>query len=265
MKGIITTIQRMSIHDGPGIRSTLFLKGCDLRCAWCHNPETWSKHRQLQYIASKCIRCGTCIAACDQKALRGRGTACHRPCRLQPLRQMHRGVPDGCHVLDRTRSERRRGSPRIIGGQNLLPDFGRRRHAVGRGAVAANRFCTRSTRRLPRAGNPYGRRVEPYGKLGCRRNVSPAGETLDVRPETADPELHRRWTGQGNGRIISNLRQLADKGVPIIVRTRSSPALTTRRKPSTHCAASYPVWAGTSLTNCWASTPSDSASSMTSE
>ena len=70
MKGIITTIQRMSIHDGPGIRSTLFLKGCDLRCAWCHNPETWSKHRQLQYIASKCIRCGTCIAACDQKALR---------------------------------------------------------------------------------------------------------------------------------------------------------------------------------------------------
>lgn len=70
MKGIITTIQRMSIHDGPGIRSTLFLKGCDLRCAWCHNPETWSKYRQLQYIASKCIRCGTCIAACDQKALR---------------------------------------------------------------------------------------------------------------------------------------------------------------------------------------------------
>lgn len=117
----------------------------------------------------------------------GRGTACHRPCRLQPLRQMHRGVPDGRHVLDRTRSERRRGSPRIIGGQNLLPDFGRRRHAVGRGAIAASRFCTRSTRRLPRAGNPYGRRVEPYGKLGCRRNVSPAGETLDVRPETGRP------------------------------------------------------------------------------
>ena len=50
MKGFITNIQRMSIHDGPGIRSTIFLKGCNLRCKWCHNPETWSMKPQLQYI-----------------------------------------------------------------------------------------------------------------------------------------------------------------------------------------------------------------------
>lgn len=102
MKGIITTIQRMSIHDGPGIRSTLFLKGCDLRCAWCHNPETWSKHRQLQYIASKCIRCGTCIAACDQKALRaGERLVIDRAAATAAANAPR--CARRAHVLDRTR------------------------------------------------------------------------------------------------------------------------------------------------------------------
>lgn len=142
MKGIITTIQRMSIHDGPGIRSTLFLKGCDLRCAWCHNPETWSKHRQLQYIASKCIRCGTCIAACDQKALRAGERLVIDRADCNRCGKCTEVCPTGAMSWIGRESERRRGSPRIIGGQNLLPDFGRRRHAVGRGAVAASRFCT---------------------------------------------------------------------------------------------------------------------------
>lgn len=50
MKGFITNIQRMSIHDGPGIRSTIFLKGCNLRCKWCHNPETWSMNRNSSIL-----------------------------------------------------------------------------------------------------------------------------------------------------------------------------------------------------------------------
>ncbi len=67
--GIITTIQRMSLHDGPGIRSTLFLKGCNFRCAWCHNPETWSNKPQLQFIASKCCACAQCINTCLRGAI----------------------------------------------------------------------------------------------------------------------------------------------------------------------------------------------------
>ena len=69
MEGIITTIQRMSVHDGPGIRSTLFLKGCNLRCRWCHNPETWSRQVQLQQTPARCIGCGSCLAACSFDAL----------------------------------------------------------------------------------------------------------------------------------------------------------------------------------------------------
>lgn len=69
MKAKITTIQRMSLHDGPGIRSTLFLKGCNFRCSWCHNPETLKSASQLQHISSKCVSCGSCVQHCPEGAL----------------------------------------------------------------------------------------------------------------------------------------------------------------------------------------------------
>lgn len=69
MPGAITTIQRLSIHDGPGIRSTVFLKGCNMRCRWCHNPETWQTGPSLQQVQDKCICCGHCIQACPSGAI----------------------------------------------------------------------------------------------------------------------------------------------------------------------------------------------------
>ena len=62
--GLIFNIQHYSIHDGPGIRTTVFLKGCPLRCVWCHNPESWSPNKEIGYTASKCIGCGICVDAC---------------------------------------------------------------------------------------------------------------------------------------------------------------------------------------------------------
>lgn len=69
MTGTITTIQRMSIGDGPGIRSTVFMKGCRFRCAWCHNPETWTSSPQLQHLPDRCIACHSCLDACKTHAL----------------------------------------------------------------------------------------------------------------------------------------------------------------------------------------------------
>lgn len=70
--GIITNIQRFSLHDGPGIRTTVFFKGCPLRCLWCHNPETWRTGQELCYRAEKCIGCGQCLWQCGRQAL-GKG------------------------------------------------------------------------------------------------------------------------------------------------------------------------------------------------
>ncbi|MEK6794069.1 MAG: glycyl-radical enzyme activating protein [Spirochaetota bacterium] len=70
-KGIVLSVLRASFNDGPGIRTTVFLKGCPLRCAWCHNPESQSPKPMLAYLEHNCSRCGACAAAC----------------------------PNGCHVL----------------------------------------------------------------------------------------------------------------------------------------------------------------------
>ena len=64
MEGIISNLQRFSVDDGPGIRTTVFFQGCNLRCAWCHNPECIPGHPVLQYQASRCTGCGACAAAC---------------------------------------------------------------------------------------------------------------------------------------------------------------------------------------------------------
>ena len=68
--GVVFNIQRYSIHDGPGIRTTVFLKGCTLRCFWCQNPESQAIRPELFFDKSKCTRCGRCVEVCPEKCLR---------------------------------------------------------------------------------------------------------------------------------------------------------------------------------------------------
>ncbi len=81
--GKIFNIQHFCVDDGPGIRTTVFLKGCPLRCAWCHNPEGLSSETQLMFYAEKCVSCGKCAVLCPNKA--------------------HTVTEDGRHLLDRTK------------------------------------------------------------------------------------------------------------------------------------------------------------------
>ena len=66
MNGYVSNIQRFSTQDGPGLRTTVFLKGCPLRCPWCHNRETWLPAPSLLYYAKECVLCGACAAACTK-------------------------------------------------------------------------------------------------------------------------------------------------------------------------------------------------------
>ena len=68
-RGRIFDIKRFAVHDGPGIRTTVFLKGCSLRCRWCHNPESQSAERELMFRCDRCVRCGRCAAVCTHGAV----------------------------------------------------------------------------------------------------------------------------------------------------------------------------------------------------
>jgi pyruvate formate lyase activating enzyme len=73
MEGIVFDIQRFTVHDGPGIRTAVFMKGCPLRCPWCQNPESVRKTPQIAYFETLCIACGACAPACPEKAVRATG------------------------------------------------------------------------------------------------------------------------------------------------------------------------------------------------
>ena len=71
--GVLLDPKRFAVHDGPGVRTTFFLKGCPLKCIWCHNPESISPRPQMAYYAHKCIGCGECVVCCPEKAHAFRG------------------------------------------------------------------------------------------------------------------------------------------------------------------------------------------------
>jgi pyruvate formate lyase activating enzyme len=70
MKANIFNIQKFSVHDGPGIRTTVFFKGCPLKCLWCHNPESQNPKKEILYDINKCVLCGKCVEVCPQNAVR---------------------------------------------------------------------------------------------------------------------------------------------------------------------------------------------------
>lgn len=76
---VYTNIQRYSLHDGPGLRTILFLKGCPLSCRWCSNPETQNRKPELMYSPSQCIACGSCIEACPEGAFTRSGPEAEKP------------------------------------------------------------------------------------------------------------------------------------------------------------------------------------------
>ena len=82
--GIVFSVQRYCIHDGPGIRTTVFLKGCPLSCAWCHNPESWDTAPEIWLLPQHCIQCGACLEECPRTDQVEPGTALAGPPLLEP-------------------------------------------------------------------------------------------------------------------------------------------------------------------------------------
>lgn len=233
MKGIITAIQRMSIHDGPGIRSTLFMKGCNMRCRWCHNPETWSRHKQLQYVVSKCIHCGLCVGVCSREALSVRPDVD----KLLIDRQK-------CDVCGRCTEICSGGALSLVGREveidevmeQILDDMPFYKESGGGVTISGGepllqkKFVAELLSACRLAG--IGTAVETNLNVEWDdiHELLPLVDVWMCDLKIADSSLHKEWTGTGNEKILVNLKLLAQHKVPLIVRTPVIPGVNDSRK-----------------------------------
>jgi pyruvate formate lyase activating enzyme len=217
MKLRVTEIQRFCMHDGPGIRTTVFLKGCPLRCAWCHNPETQKMTSELLFYKNKCILCGGCEALC--------GSSAHSTCNehgidrqkcilcFECVENCPTGALEKCgedmsidQILEITQKDKafygENGGITVSGGEPF---------AQGEATIALLREC--KERGLSTA-------VETCGYADTE-TLYKAVEFVDLflwDIKDTDDKRHKKHTGVSNKKIFENLSVINEMGARIRMR-----------------------------------------------
>lgn len=193
---LVTDVQRFSRHDGPGIRTTVFLKGCNLHCRWCHNPETLSFEPQTLFYPEKCIGCGHCAEGCFS----GARVLCGREVTAEELL---------AEVLQDKPYYGEKGGVTVSGGEPtcraaFVAEFLALCHAAGlRTAIESNMAAPRESVMTA---------VRHTDLVMC-----------DVKH--SDPVIHREVTGGDLNLILANIRSAAAAGKPILLRTPVIPGV----------------------------------------
>lgn len=217
MNGIIFNIQKFCVYDGEGIRTCVFLKGCPLRCIWCHNPESYEKSPTLSFSKNKCTLCGRCLAVCSARKIENGNINIDREECTKCGKCTEKCLCDANEIIGKEMSstdviaevlkdkmfyDSSGGGITVTGGEpSYQPDFTLELLSLAKdeGISIAVETCG-------------------IGSRDFYEKAADLGATFLYDIKCIDPVRHRELTGSDNARIISNLRYLMSRGADIIIR-----------------------------------------------
>lgn len=225
--GFITDIQRFSLNDGPGIRTTVFFKGCNMRCEWCHNPETISAKKEIMFYANKCIGCGKCFEVCpngvhhvtdgthaidrDKCTLCGKCVeSCYAEALVFSAKEMTADDIMAEILQDKVYYDESNGGVTLSGGE----------------VTCQKELALEIVRKCKENGIKTAIETNLLMPLESIKELLSSLDLIMFDIKIFDNETHKKHTGVPNTQILENVKKLDEFGIPFIVRTPLIPGVT---------------------------------------
>lgn len=219
MKGLIFDIKEMAIFDGPGIRTTVFLKGCPLSCQWCHNPEGISPKPQLMVSRLSCIDCGACERVCPHHTDSTLCTACGTCIQACPLNL--RKISGTYYQVDELASL-------LLKNRDILESSGGGITFSGGEPLMQSSFVLKVIEKLE--GLHCAIETSGYAPQHIFKSVIDAVDFVIMDIKMINSQLHERYCGKDNNLILQNLEYLKSSNTPFIIRIPVIPQVNDSRE-----------------------------------